>query len=337
MKTFCKKPFRLFKSPLLFLLIVAIVSPLGAYAEPIVIRFSHVVAEDTPKGLLALKFQELVQQRLGDDKVVVKIFPNSSLFGDSSIGDEILKGNVELAAPNTAKLKKYTKRLQVFDIPFLFVSPEAASKFLSGTYGKRMLRLVDSKGLIGLGFLNNGMKQLSANKKIVMPEDVAGMKFRIVNSDVMVDQFNTLDAVPIKKSFKALYGALETGELDGQQNTWSNIYSKKFHEHQPYILESNHAYLGYMLLSSQKFWKSMPDDIRGIVEQALSEALDYGNEIAVKKAEEDRRNIVESGMVKLHTMSLDERKAWTKALQPVWKTYEDEIGSDLINAAASSR
>ncbi len=317
--------------------ILTLFSIQNVFAEAITIRFSHVVAEDTPKGLLAIKFKDLVKERLGDEKVIVKIYPNSMLYSDSIVADEILKGNVELAAPNTAKLKNYTKRLQVFDIPFLFVSPEAASNFLAGDYGKRMLRLVSPKGLIGLGFLNNGMKQLTANKPISLPEHLSGLKFRIVNSDVMVKQFETLDAIPVRKSFKELYNSLATGELDGQQNTWSNIFSKRFHEQQAYMIQSDHAYLGYMLLSSQKFWNSMPDDIRTIVEQALNDALVYANKIAVEKAVSDRQAILDSGLTEVHVMSLEERKVWVKALQPVWKEYEDEIGSELINAAASAR
>ena len=193
---------------------------------------------------MARKFQQLLSERLGDEVASVVIYPNSSLYGDNEVGDELLKGNVELAAPSVSKLKKYTKRLQVFDIPFLFVTPESADNFLRGPYGKRMLRLVGRKGLLGLGFLNNGMKQLSASTPIRRPEDVKGLKFRIMNSDVLAAQFEQIGAIPMRKPFSQVYSLLQSQEIDGQENTWSNIYSKKFYEYQPHIIESNHGYLG---------------------------------------------------------------------------------------------
>jgi C4-dicarboxylate-binding protein DctP len=306
-------------------------------AEPIKIRFSHIVAEDTPKGKMALRFKSLVQQRLGNEKVVVDIYPNSTLFGDNNVVDELLNNNVELAAPSMSKLKKFTKRVQVLDIPFLFVSPEAANNFLKGPYGKRMLRLVSNKGLIGLGYLNNGMKQLSANSPIQVPTDIQGLRFRIMNSDVLEAQFNQVGAKPVRKPFKEVYNLLKTKEIDGQENTWSNIFSKKFYEYQPHIIESNHGYLGYMVMSSKSFWESMPVEIKEIVEKSLADALEYGNEVALEKVVSDRANILATGKSDIHIMSLAERRAWVTAMQPVWKSYENEIGSELILAAASAR
>ncbi len=325
------------KTVITTLLAILALNSISAYGDPTIIRFSHIVPENTPKGKMAIRFKELIKERLGNDKVQVQIYPNKTLFGDGEVVDELLKGNVELAAPSLSKLKKYTKRLQVFDIPFLFVNPEAATKFLAGPYGKRMLRLVNSKGLIGLGYLDNGMKQLSANKPITLPDDVTGLRFRIMNSDVLQAQFETLKAVPMRKPFGQVYKLLETGEIDGQENTWSNIYSKKFYEHQPHIIESNHGYLGYMVLSSQSFWNSMPDEIREVVQTSLDEALAYGNKIAVEKANNDREKVLATGSSNIHTMTVEERKLWTLAMQPVWKSYEDEIGSELIQAAASAR
>ena len=305
--------------------------------RPIKIRFAHVVAEETPKGRMALRFKQLVKERLGDSRVIVEVYPNGELFKDDVIGDEILKGNAELGAPSMSKIKKFSTRFQVLDIPFLFVTPEAADNFLQGPYGKRMLRLVEPAGLKGLGYLNNGMKQLSASQPIKTPQDVKGLKFRIMNSDVLEDQFKQVEALPIRKPFGQVYGLLKTGEIDGQENTWSNIYSKKFYEYQPYIVESNHGYLGYMIFSSVKFWNSLPNDIRPVVEQALADALEYGNQVANEKVVSDRQRILDTNKSEIHIMTLDERKAWVKAMQPVWQTYEDEIGSELIQAAASAR
>jgi len=286
------------------------------FAKPIVIRFSHVVAEDTPKGRMATRFKNLVSQRIGDDKIKVVIYPNAQLYSDSKVVDELLNGNVEMAAPSLSKLKKYSKRIQVFDLPFLFVNPTAAENFLLGVYGKRILRLVEQSGLLGLGYLANGMRQISANKPIIYPEDIKGLTFRYPSSTITRDQYLALDAKPIKESFSKVYSRLANGDFDGQENTWSNIYSKRFYEHQPYMIESNHSYLGYMVLTSKKFWAGLDEELRDQLNTANA--------------------IVESGTT-VHPMTVEERRLWTIALLPVWKKYEDEIGAELINAAASSR
>ncbi len=308
-----------------------------AKSEPIKIRFSHIVAEDTPKGKMAIRFKQLVAQRLGNNKAIVEIYPNTTLFGDNEVVDELLKNTVELAAPSMSKMKKYTSRLQVLDLPFLFVTPEAANNFLLGPYGDRLLRLVESKGLLGLGFLNNGMKQMSLNSPLKMPQDASGKKFRIMNSDVLEAQFNQLKAEPLRKPFKQVFSLLESKQIDGQENTWSNIYSKKFYEHQPYMVESNHGYLGYMVITSKKFWQAIPGDIRLVLDKALEESIAYGNEIALEKSITDKNKILETGKSEIHTMTLDERKAWVDVMKPVWEQYKDEIGSELILAAASAR
>ncbi|MGH1429086.1 MAG: DctP family TRAP transporter solute-binding subunit [Arenicella sp.] len=306
-------------------------------AEPIKIRFSHTVDEDTPKGKMANRFKQLVSERLGNDKVVVEVYPNSTLFDDNGSVDELLKNTVEMAAPAMSILKKYTTRLQVMDLPFLFVTPEAASNFLRGAYGDRLLRLVEPQGLLGLGFLDNGMKQLSMNSSLKVPTDVKGKRFRIMNSDVLESQFKQVGATPLKKSFKHVYSLLEDNEVDGQENTWSNIYSKKFFEHQPFIVESNHGYLGYMIVTNKVFWEGIPSDVRIILDKALAEAIDYGNKVALEKSIADKNKILASGKSEIHTMSLEERKAWVEVMKPVWNLYKDEIGSELILAAASAR
>lgn len=308
-----------------------------ANAESIKVRFAHTVSEDTPKGQMAAKFKELIADRVGLDKLDVEIYPNSTLFNDSQIGDALLKGEAEFGAPSLSKLKPYTKRFQLFDIPFLFVSPQAASNFLNGDYGDRMLRLVGRKGLKGLGFLDNGMKQFSASKQMKTPKDAENLKFRITNSDVLEAQFKQINAIPIKQPEDKLFYSLASKTLDGQESTWSNIYSQKYHQHQPYIIESNHGYLGYMIVTSKKFWKSLPDDIKPEVKKAMDEAIAYGNELARKKANDDRQNIIGSGKSKIHKLTVEERISWVTAMQPVWGAYEDEIGTELIQAAASSR
>ncbi len=305
-----------------------------AMAKPIEIRFSHVVPEDTPKGEMANRFRALVQQRLGDDKVVVRVFPNRQLYGDNEILEAVLLGDIELAAPTLSKFKKYTKKLQLFDLPFLFKSADSATRFMSGPYGKSLLKSLDAEGFKGLGYLNNGMKQLSSTRKMVVPSDATGLKFRIMESDVLQAQFEALSATPLKKVYEDVFDLLRVNAVDGQENTWSNIYAKKFYQHQRYIMDSNHGYLGYMVVTSAEFWNSLPDDVRPTVEQSLNEAIAYGNEVSQEKAISDRQAVIDSGLTEVYQITAEQRQLWVDIMKPVWKKFEDQIGAELIYAAA---
>ena len=243
---------------------------------------------------------------------------------------------MQLIAPATSKLKPYTSRLQVLDLPFLFVNDNAAKNFLKGDYGQRMLRLLNSKGLTGLGYLHGGMKQLSASTPIQKPSDLNGLRFRIMNSDIIESQFTTLNAVTTRAAYSKVYSLLETKQIDGQENTWSNMYSQKFYQHQPYIIESNHGYISYMLLSNKAFWNNMPGDIKAIVEQSLSDAIEYGNQLTSEKALLDKEQII-ANEIQIYSLSAQERASWVDAVQPVWQAYENVIGSELISIAAASR
>jgi C4-dicarboxylate-binding protein DctP len=301
-------------------------------AEPIVIKFSHVVAENTPKGQMANKFKELVDQRLGG-KVVVEVYPNSQLFGDNKVLEAMLLGDVQLAAPSLSKFKRYTKKLQLYDLPFLFNDMAAVERFQQGPAGQELLNSMTKKGILGLGYLHNGMKQLSSSQPLRVPADAENLKFRIMSSDVLAAQFEAVDAVPLKKPFSEVFTLLQTRAIDGQENTWSNIYSKKFFEVQPYITESNHGLLDYMVVSSTEFWNSMPDDIRNEVKKALDEAIALGNRVAGQKAEEDKQRIIDSKRSQVLALTAEERGKWVEVMKPVWKQFEDQIGKDLINAA----
>jgi C4-dicarboxylate-binding protein DctP len=303
-----------------------------ANAEPIVIKFSHVVAENTPKGQMANKFKELVDQRLGG-KVVVEVYPNSQLFGDNKVLEAMLLGDVQLAAPSLSKFKRYTKKLQLYDLPFLFNDMAAVERFQQGPAGQELLNSMTKKGILGLGYLHNGMKQLSSSQPLRVPADAENLKFRIMSSDVLAAQFEAVDAVPLKKPFSEVFTLLQTRAIDGQENTWSNIYSKKFFEVQPYITESNHGLLDYMVVSSTEFWNSMPDDIRNEVKKALDEAIALGNRVAGQKAEEDKQRIIDSRRSQVLALTAEERGKWVEVMKPVWKQFEDQIGKDLIDAA----
>jgi C4-dicarboxylate-binding protein DctP len=301
-------------------------------AAPIVIKFSHVVAENTPKGQMANKFKELVDQRLAG-KVVVEVYPNSQLFGDNKVLQAMLLGDVQLAAPSLSKFKSFTKKLQLFDLPFLFTDMAAVERFQQSEHGQELLKSMRKRGLVGLGYIHNGLKQLSSSKPLKVPADASGLKFRIMTSDVLAAQFEAVDAAPLKKPFSEVFTLLQTRAIDGQENTWSNIYSKKFFEVQPYITESNHGLLDYMVVTSAEFWMDLPDDIRPEVKKALDEAIAFGNQVAAQKAIDDRKKIIDSGRSELIALNAEERAQWVEVMKPVWKQFEGDIGKDLIDAA----
>ncbi len=304
-------------------------------AKPIVIKFSHVVAENTPKGQMANKFKELVAQRLAG-RVEVEVYPNSQLFGDNKVLEAMLLGDVQMAAPSLSKFKRYTKKLQLFDLPFLFNDMAAVERFQKSPAGQKLLDSVSGKGLVGLGYLHNGMKQLSASKPLRVPADAKNLKFRIMSSDVLAAQFEAVGAVPLKKPFSEVFTLLQTKAIDGQENTWSNIYSKKFYEVQPYITESNHGLLDYMVVTSKEFWMGLPDDVRAEVKKALDEAIAFGNKVADEKAVADKQKIIDSKRSEIIELTPAERAQWVAVMKPVWKKFEGQIGKDLIDAAYNS-
>jgi C4-dicarboxylate-binding protein DctP len=301
-------------------------------AAPVVIKFSHVVAENTPKGQMANHFKALVEERLAG-KVAVEVYPNSQLFGDNKVLEAMLLGDVQMAAPALSKFSRYTGQLQLFDLPFLFQDMAAVERFQNGPHGQKMLESLRKKGLVGLGFLHNGLKQLSSSQPLRTPADAGGLKFRIMSSDVLAAQFEAIDATPLKKPFSEVFTLLQTKAIDGQENTWSNIYSKKFFEVQPYITESNHGLLDYMVVTSAEFWNDLPDDLRGEVKKALDEAIKFGNDVAERKSIADKQRIAESGRSEVLELTGAERAQWVEAMKPVWKKFESEIGKELIDAA----
>lgn len=301
-------------------------------AKSLVIKFSHVVAENTPKGQMANKFAELVNERL-DGKVVVQVYPNGQLFGDNKVLEAMLLGDVQLAAPSLSKFKSYTKVLQLYDLPFLFKDITEVDAFQQSPEGQSMLTSLEEKGLIGLGYMHNGMKQLSSSKALNVPEDASKLKFRIMSSDVIAAQFKAVKAVPVKTPYSEAFTLLQTKAVDGQENTWSNIYSKKLFEVQPYITESNHGVLDYMVVTPADFWKGLPDDLRPEIKKALDEAIVFGNQVALQKAKDDKQKIADSGRTEIITITDEQRARWVAAMKPVWKKFEGEIGADLIQAA----
>jgi C4-dicarboxylate-binding protein DctP len=301
-----------------------------------IIKFSHVVAENTPKGQAALKFKELAEKKL-PGKVQVQVFPNSQLFGDAKEMEALLLGDVQFIAPSLSKFDRYTKKLQVFDLPFLFDDIQAVDAFQHSPKGRELLTSMRGKGIHGLAYWHNGMKQLSDDRdQLRRPEDVRGLKFRIQQSDVLEAQFRALGANPQKMAFSEVYQALQTGVVDGQENTWSNIYSQKFYEVQKTIAVTNHGVIDYMVITNAGWWDKLPADIRKGLQEAMDEATKFGNDIANSYNERDRKRIAEANKAKIQPLDKSDVAAWKKAMQPVWKKFEGEIGSEVIEAALKS-
>jgi C4-dicarboxylate-binding protein DctP len=304
--------------------------------QPIIIKFSHVVAENTPKGQGALKFKELAEKKL-PGKVQVQVFPSSQLFGDAKELEALLLGDVQFIAPSLSKFDRYTKQLQVYDLPFLFDNVEAVDRFQAGPVGQKLLTSMTSKNLRGIAYWHNGMKELSTNKpQLRRPEDVKGLKFRIQASDVLEAQFRAVGANPQKMAFSEVYQALQTGVVDGQENTWSNIYSQKFHEVQQTVAVTNHGVIDYMVVTNAKWWDGLPADVRNGLIDAMKEATAYSNKLAEDLNQQDRKKIVDAGKAKIQELSKEDTAAWKKAMQPVWSKFEGDIGKDLIAAALQS-
>lgn len=319
-----------------FAVIAALLATSSASAQQkIVIKFPHVLAESTPKGQGAIRFKELAEQRL-PGRVKVEVYPSSQLYGDDESIEALAIGDVQMIAPSLSKLDRLTKKLQVFDLPFLFRDMAAVDRFQASEGGRALLRSMEGKGLLGLAYWHNGLKQLTANRPLIMPADAAGLKFRIQESDVLEAQFLALKANPQKLAFAEVYQALQTGAIDGQENTWSNIYSQKMHEVQKYATESNHGVIDYMVVVNADFWKGLPADVRSTLEAVLAEVTAEVNAKAMAINERDRQKIAESGKTEIIRLDAAQQAAWQKAMEPVWARFEKSIGADVIKAAVAA-
>ena len=312
-------------------LVLAVASAF-AQAEPIVIKFSHVVAEDTPKGKGALLFKRLAEERL-PGQVSVEVYPNSSLYGDADELEALREDKVQLLAPSLAKFEQYTKQVQVFDLPFLFDDLDAVNRFQKRAKGRQLLRSMETHNITGLAYWHNGMKQLSATRPLHRPADAAGLSFRIQPSAVLQAQFDAVGANSQKLPFAQVYSALKAGTVQGAENPWSNIYSKNMHQVQPYITETNHGVLDYMLVTNTRFWMSMPHKVRFELEAIIDEVTYMVNQEAEQLNQADRERIRQAGTSQIIALSDEERQAWREKMRPVWQQFEPVIGVDIIKAA----
>jgi C4-dicarboxylate-binding protein DctP len=298
----------------------------------IVIKFSHVTNTDKhPKGIAAT----LLEQRVNDEmngKACMEVFPNSTLYNDDAVLEALLQGDVQMAAPSLSKFEQFTKTFRLFDLPFMFKNINAVDEFQTSETGQAMKESMTRRGLLGLAFWHNGMKQMSANKALVSPSDANGLKFRVQNSDVLKAQMAAIGGSPQPMAFSEVYGALQTGVVDGQENTWSNIYGRKFFEVQDGVTETNHGIIDYLVVTSTDFMDSLPDDVREQLTTIVTEVTAARNSesTAVNAAAKDA--IIEAGGV-VRELTAEQRQEWVTTMMPVWEQFKEDVGQENIDAA----
>ena len=330
--------FKKINSILIAFAFVIITSATSAFAScesgERVVKLSHVTGGTThPKVVAANNFAERVNKEL-NGKLCVEVYPNSTLFGDSKELEALLLDDVQMLAPSLSKFGSYTKKYGVFDLPFIFKDMDSAMSFTASKEGKDLLNAMEDVGFVGLGYWMSGMKYFSANKALISPKDAAGLKFRVQTSDVAKAMIAAMGASPQPMAFAEVYGALQTGVVDGQENTWSNIYTKKFFEVQDSTTQTSHQLLAYLFMTSKQFLDSLDADTRNKLIKIADDVTVAANNSVKDKEEANRQNILKAGG-KINELTADQRKQWVDAMKPVWKQFENEIGADLIAAAAS--
>jgi len=298
--------------------------------ERIIIRFSHVVAENTPKGLAAKRFARLIQERT-NGRVEVQVYPNSNLYKDGEELKALLENNVQMIAPATAKLTTMFPQWQVFDLPFLFNDYKDVHSAMDGVVGEELFKVLEERNILGLAMWDNGFKQMSATHPLENIEDFRGLSFRIMPSKVLENQFSRLGAYTKVLPFNEVYRALQVGEVDGAENPLSNFFTKKFHQVQPYLTISNHGYVGYAVLTNKTFWDSIPEGIQTIIQETMKEVTEW------ERAEAERQNVMvlsdlqKMNITKIHYLKPQEKMRWREILKPVYADFTDQIGQNILN------
>ncbi|NNE52537.1 MAG: DctP family TRAP transporter solute-binding subunit [Sulfitobacter sp.] len=298
----------------------------------VVIKFSHVTNTDKhPKGIAASLLQERVNEEM-NGKACMEVFPNSTLYNDDQVLEALLQGDVQLAAPSLSKFEQFTKQFRIFDLPFMFKDINAVDAFQSSETGQAMKESMTRRGLLGLAFWHNGMKQMSANKPLLSPSDASGLKFRVQNSDVLKAQMAAMGGSPQPMAFSEVYGALQTGVVDGQENTWSNIYGRKFFEVQDGVTETNHGIIDYLLVTSTDWLDSLDADVRDQFMTIVGEVTEARNSESSKVNADAKQAIIDAGGV-VRQLSPEQRQEWVDVMKPVWDQFRDDVGQDNIDAA----
>ena len=312
--------------------VAATLAPVAYAQSPIVIKFSHVVAADTPKG----KAAEFFAKRAGEltkGKVKVEVFPNSQLYKDKEEMEALQLGSVQMLAPSLSKFAPLgVKEFEVFDLPYIFDNYPELHKVTQGALGKSLLAKLEPKGITGLAYWDNGFKSFSSNRPKHKPEDIKGLKIRIQSSKVLDAQMRALGVVPQVMAFSEVYQALQTGVVDGTENPHSNLYTQKMHEVQKHMTLTDHGYLGYAVITNKKFWDGLPAEVRTQLDKAMKESTVYANQIAKEENDKSLAAVRASGKTEIHTPTAEEKAAFKKAFAPVHKKMESRIGAELIQS-----
>lgn len=314
--------------------LVLLAAPDTSVAQAIVIKFPHDLAPTTPKGLGAEYFERLVEERL-PGRVEVEVYPSSSLMNDQASLEALAFGEIQMIAISLSKLDRLTKRFQIFDLPFLFADMAQVEAFQTSSVGRELLDELTPRGIKGVAYWHNGQKQLTANVPLRVPADAAGLEFRIMDSDVLLEEIRAIGGNPQKMPYSEVYQALQTGAINAQENTWSNIYASKFFEVQEFITESNHGYIGYLVAVNPRFWAGLPADVRKVLDEAMAETTQYVNSIAQKVNRDARAAVLAAGRNTLIALDDDARAEWRAAMRPVWDRFADDIGPELLEAAGA--
>jgi C4-dicarboxylate-binding protein DctP len=315
------------------LAILAAVAATAAHAQqPIVLKFSHVVAEDTPKGKGALKFKELAEAKTRG-RVKVEVYPNSQLYKDREELEALQLGAVQMLAPSVSKFGPLgVRQFEVYDLPYMFPTQEVLDKVIDGPVGKRLFSLLEPKGIIGLGYWSNGFKEFSANRPLRKLADFKGMKIRIQSSKVLEGEIRALGAIPQVMAFSEVYTALQQGVVDGEENSISNKYTQKMHEVQKHLTMSDHGVIMYAVIVNKKFWEGLPSDVHKALQEAMDEASRYERSIAQKENDDALEKIKQAKTTEIYVLPAAEKAAWRKAMLPLYQQYEGSVGKDNLDA-----
>lgn len=318
------------KIPQLLIALLTLVLPATSLASPIVIKFSHVVAKNTPKGQAADYFKKLAEERT-KGRVKVEVYPNSQLYKDKEEIEALQLGAIQMLAPSLSKFAPLgVKEFEVFDLPFIFDNYDELHKVTQGPVGQKMLKKLEPKGILGLAYWDNGFKVMTANTPLKSPDDFKGQKMRIQSSKVLDSQMRSMGAIPQVLAFSEVYQAMQTGVVNGSENTPSNVYTQKMHEVQKYVTLSDHGYIGYAVIVNKKFWNGLPADIRTILEGAMKDATKYANDVAKKDNDEALAAVRKSGKSKFINLTPQEKVAWRKAMDKTHKENMSRIGASIV-------
>jgi len=320
-----------------------VASIMSLSASEYVLKFSHVVSPNTPKGKAAVYFEKRLEE-LSKGRIDVQVYPNSQLYKDSAVLKALRLDSVQMACPSFSKFGKIVPQLALFDLPFLFRDIEHLHKVQDSEVGQKLKDMVSAKGFVALDFWDNAFKQMTDSKRpLIKPEDAKGLKFRIMSSKVLEEQFKAVGAIPQVMPFSEVYSALQQGVIDGEENTNSNIYTKKFYEVQKYMTVSNHGYLGYLVVMSKRFWNSLPDDLKAAVKQAMKEATAKEREYAIELDKSQFAKIKEyadkTGKLKITVLTPQQKEEWKKVMEKIYPKFYDPklIGKDLIEKAINTK